>query len=134
MKNKNSKDVLIVDGNKNNLWAFAVIILSLFLPSVVFGAVTAPGGGSISDALPAIVSQLAAVVENMMVQILVGVVILVMLISSAWQMYENGNARPLKWAIGASLVMAGAVFFGDALASYSGSVFSGFNTGTASFL
>lgn len=68
--------------------------------------------------LPAIAEAYANIIEGMVVQIIVGLVILVMLIMAGWQMYENGNARPIKWAIAASIVMGGAVFFGDSIISY----------------
>lgn len=85
-----------------------LIALTLFLiPQSVFAV-----------NLPAIAEAYANIIEGMVVQIIVGLVILIMLIMAGWQMYENGNARPIKWAIAASIVMGGAVFFGDSMIAY----------------
>jgi chromate transport protein ChrA len=79
--------------------------------------------------LPAIANAYGEIVEGLLVKVVVGLVVLVMLMSAAYQMYENGNARPLKWAIAASIVMGGAVFFGESMIAYAGEVLNGF-TGT----
>ena len=86
----------------------AMMLLALFvIPSEIFAA-----------ELPAVVVIFADVVSGIIVEVVVGLVVLIMLIVAAWSMYENGNARPLKWAIFASIVMGGAVFFGPSMIDF----------------
>lgn len=103
--------------NERILKLFALLAL-LILPSSVFAI-----------DLPAIANAYGQIVEGLIVKVVVGLVILVMLITSGYQMYENGNARPFKWAIAASIVMGGAVFFGESMISYAAQVLANF-TGT----
>ena len=97
---------------------------------MAFLAITAPIGLFAID-LPAIAVAYGEIVEGLIVKVLVGIVVLVMLISSGWQMYENGNARPFKWAIGGSLVMGGAVFFGESMIDYAANALNGFTGASA---
>jgi hypothetical protein len=68
--------------------------------------------------LPAIVVVYSDIVSSIITKVVVGLVVLIMLVVAAWEMKENGNARPLKWAIFASVVMGGAVFFGPSMIDY----------------
>ena len=88
-----------------------ILLLALFalfmIPSETFAA-----------DLPAVVVVYSNIVTNIVTKVVVGLVVLVMLVIAAWEMKENGNARPLKWAIFASIVMGGAVFFGPSMLDY----------------
>jgi len=115
------KDKLKIKGKKmreNRIKKIILLAMLLIIPTSVFAI-----------DLPAIASAYGDIVEGLLVKVVVGLVVLVMLMSAAWQMYENGNARPLKWAIAASIVMGGAVFFGESMIAYAGQVLSNF-TGT----
>jgi len=91
---------------KMNLLGLA-LLASLVLPSEIFAA-----------DLPAVVVIFATVVSSIITKVVVGLVVLIMLMVAAWEMKENGNARPLKWAIFASIVMGGAVFFGPSMIDF----------------
>ena len=91
---------------KGNMVAVA-LLLSMVLPSGLF-----------ADELPAVVVVFATVVSSIITKVVVGLVVLIMLMVAAWEMKENGNARPLKWAIFASVVMGGAVFFGPSMIDF----------------
>ena len=103
---------------KNRVQKLILLAVLIIIPTSVFAI-----------DLPAIANAYGEIVEGLLVKVVVGLVVLVMLISAGWQMYENGNARPLKWAIAASIVMGGAVFFGESMIAYAGQVLNGF-TGT----
>jgi len=81
--------------------------------------------------LPSVVVVYSDIVTNIITKVIVGLVVLIMLVISAWEMKENGNARPLKWAIFASLIMGGAVFFGPSILSYMLSMSSQFTGANA---
>jgi chromate transport protein ChrA len=104
---------------KRGFLKLLALIALVSLPSSAFAAVD----------LPAIANAYGKIVEGLLTQVVVGLVILVMLISAGWQMYENGNARPLKWAIGASIVMAGAVYFGESIIDYAAQTLNSFKDG-----
>lgn len=99
---------------KSVLKAFLLLAV-LVLPQAVFAI-----------DVPAIAQAYANVVESIVTKIILVVVILIMFVLAGWQMYENGNARPLKWATAASVVMAGAVFFGASMIDYAGQVFNSY--------
>ncbi len=92
---------------KNFKFLGLALLLSMVLPSQIFAA-----------ELPAVVVIFASIVTSIVTQVIVGLVVLIMLVIAAWEMKENGNARPLKWAIFASIVMGGAVFFGPSMIDF----------------
>ena len=97
-----------VNENKAKVVA-AGLLLALVVPSKMLAA---------TGDVPAVVGVFADVVSNIITKVVVGLVVLIMLMVAAWEMKENGNARPLKWAIFASVVMAGAVFFGPQMVNF----------------
>lgn len=106
--------------NKERYLKILFLGLLLIAPSSVFAI-----------DLPAIANAYGEIVEGLLVKVVVGLVILVMLISAGYQIYENGNPRPLKWAIAGSIVMGGAVFFGDSMINYAAQVLNGFTGSNA---
>lgn len=110
MKERKSKYIL-----------FLMIFVGILMPQSLFAI-----------QLPAIVESFVGVLEGIIVQILAGIIIIIMLVTAGWQMYENANAKPLKWAVAASIVIGGAVLFGDSIMAYAKEVFSAFTTGTSS--
>ncbi|WP_294961564.1 hypothetical protein [Sulfurimonas sp.] len=90
---------------KKNL--LIALIAAIVLPSEIFAA-----------DLPAILVVYSDIVSSIITKVIVGLVILIMLIIAAWEMKENGNARPLKWATFASIVMGGAVYFGPSMIDF----------------
>jgi hypothetical protein len=93
-----------MENRKLLLFAFIGLFL---IPSQMFAA-----------DLPAIVVVYSDIVTNIVTKVVVGIVVLIMLVISAWEMKENGNLRPFKWAVFASVVMGGAVFFGPSIIDY----------------
>lgn len=92
---------------KNRKILLPLLLAFLLLPSEMFAA-----------DLPAIVVVYSNIVSSIITKVIVGLVVLIMLIIASWEMKENGNARPLKWAIFASVMMGGAVFFGPSILDY----------------
>jgi len=88
------------------------ILLFLLLAAII------PADTFAATDLPAVVVVYSHIVSNIITKVIVGLVVLIMLVIAAWEMKENGNARPLKWAIFASIVMGGAVFFGPSILDY----------------
>lgn len=124
MKNLFTKKTLTPEETlKSNKKALFVVgaAATLLLPTEIFAA----------TGLPAIVAAYSEIVTNIITKVIVGLVVLVMMVIAAWEMKENGNARPLKWAIFASIIMGGAVFFGPSILDYMNETVSGY-TGTAS--
>lgn len=94
-----------------NLFSKKFLLLALFSLFVI------PSEMLAAD-LPAVVVVYSNIVSNIITKVVVGLVVLIMLVVAAWEMKENGNPRPLKWAIFASIVMGGAVFFGPSMLDY----------------
>jgi heme/copper-type cytochrome/quinol oxidase subunit 2 len=92
---------------KNKKMLLLALLALFIIPSEMFAA-----------DLPAVVVVYSNIVSSIITKVIVGLVVLIMLVIAAWEMKENGNARPLKWAIFASIVMGGAVFFGPSILDY----------------
>jgi len=98
-----------------------LIIMALILPSLLFGDPATTTTTTPEVDLPSIVVNYGNVVKGIISQVIVGLVIVIMLVFSAWEMKVNGNASPLKWALFASIIMASAVYFAPNLISFAGS-------------
>jgi len=97
-----------LDSNKKALLIVAGVA-AVMMPSEMLAS---------TNTLPAVVQVYSDIVTNIITKVVVGLVVLIMMVVSAWEMKENGNARPFKWAVFASIVMGGAVFFGPSILSY----------------
>lgn len=86
------------------------IVAALLLPTLASAAV--------GSTVPTVVADYGNIVTNIVKGVVVALVILIMLVFAGWEMYKNGNATPLKWAIFASIVIGGAIYFGPQIIAY----------------
>lgn len=87
-----------------------MVLMALLLPTLASAAST--------STVPTIVADYGNIVTHIVTGVVVSLVILIMLVFAGWEMYKNGNATPLKWAIFASIVIGGAIYFGPQIISY----------------
>jgi len=89
---------------------FTLALLAFILPTLAMA--------STSSTVPTIVADYGNIITHIITGVVVSLVIIIMIVFAGWEMYKNGNATPLKWAIFASIVIGGAVYFGPQIISY----------------
>lgn len=105
---------MLKNNNRSKQYLVLAVLAMMIAPTEIFAA-----------DMPAIIVVFKDILSNIVVKVIVGFLVLAMLVYSGYQVYENGNARPFKWAIFGSFVMGGAVFFGQSILDFMSAALAG---------